>query len=107
MKFWEKYSLLPHGSGVFLFECFKEDVCTGVVPVTAYATTVRRTIIDWAKLVRKGDDIILHVTAATLKALQFEVLRQGCGSPPRFNQYVPEKKIFKKLSGEMCVRNRS
>jgi len=26
----------------FLFETFKEDVCWAVVPVTAYATTVRR-----------------------------------------------------------------
>ena len=69
----------------FLFECFKEDVCAGVVPVTAYATTVRRTVIDFAaKLVRTGGEIILRVTAATWKTLQFDVLWQRCGSPPRF-----------------------
>jgi hypothetical protein len=69
----------------FLFECFKEDVCAGVVPVTAYATTVRRTVIDCAaKLVHTGGKIILRVTAATWKALKFDVLWQRSGSPHRF-----------------------
>lgn len=69
----------------FLFESFKEDVCIGVVPVTAYATTVRRNVIDFAaKLARTGHKIILRVTMATWKALQFDVLWQRCGSPPRF-----------------------
>ncbi|MCX6692367.1 MAG: IS1380 family transposase [Methanoregula sp.] len=69
----------------FLFECFKEDVCAGVVPVTAYATTVRRTVIDCAaKLVHTGGKIILRVTGATWKALKFDVLWQRSGSPHRF-----------------------
>ena len=69
----------------FLFECFKEDVCAGVIPVAAYAATVRRNVIDCAaKLVRTGGKIILRVTAATWKALHFDVLWQRCGSPPRF-----------------------
>jgi len=69
----------------FLFECFKVDVCAGVVPVTAYATTVRRTVIDCAaKLVHTGGKIILRVTAATWKALKFDVLWQRSGSPHRF-----------------------
>lgn len=69
----------------FLFESFKEDVCAGVVPVTAYATRVRRTIIDFAaKLVHTGGKIILKVTEATWETLQFDVLWQRCGSPPLF-----------------------
>lgn len=69
----------------FLFESFKEDVCAGVVPVAAYATTVRRIVIDFAaKLVHTGGKTILKVTEATWKTLQFEVLWQRCGVPPLF-----------------------
>jgi len=69
----------------FLFECFKEDVCAGVVPISAYATTVRRTVIDCAaKLVRTGGKIILKVTRATWNALQWDVLWKRSESPPMF-----------------------
>ena len=69
----------------FLFETFKEDVCSAVVPVTAYATTVRRRIFDCAaKLVKKAGRIILKVTSATWKALKLDVLWERSGSPPRF-----------------------
>lgn len=69
----------------FLFEGFKEDVCAGVVPVTAYATRVRRTVIDCAaKLVRTGGKLILKVTQATWKALKWDVLWKRSESPPRF-----------------------
>ncbi|MEA3350680.1 MAG: IS1380 family transposase [Chloroflexota bacterium] len=69
----------------FLFESFKEDVCAGVVPVTSYATRVRRTIIDCAaKLVRTGGKLILKVTQATWNALKWDVLWKRSSSPPRF-----------------------
>jgi len=69
----------------FLFESFKEDVCADVVPVAAYATTIRRTVIDFAaKLVHTGGKIIFKVTEATWKALQFEVLWRRSGTPPLF-----------------------
>jgi hypothetical protein len=69
----------------FLFEAFKEDVCAGVLPVTAYATTVRRKLIDIAaKIVATGGKIILKVTMATWKTLKFDVLWERSGSPPRF-----------------------
>jgi len=32
----------------FLFETFKEDVLEEVIPITSYASTVRRNIIDIA-----------------------------------------------------------
>jgi hypothetical protein len=69
----------------FLFESFKEDVCAEVVPLVAYATTVRRKLIDIAaKIVKKSGKIILKVTSATWKNLKFDVLWKRSGSPPRF-----------------------
>lgn len=69
----------------FLYESFKEDVCTPVVPVTAYATTVRRRLIDFAaKIVRHGGKIILKVTTATWKQLEMNLLWMKSGAPPPF-----------------------
>lgn len=69
----------------FLFEAFKEDVCAGVIPVTAYATTVRRKLIDIAaKIVATGGRIILKITRAAWKQVEFDVLWERSGSPPRF-----------------------
>ena len=69
----------------FLFETFKEDVCSAVIPVTANATTVRRKLIDCAaKIVRKAGKIILKVTSATWNALKLDVLWERSGSPPQF-----------------------
>jgi hypothetical protein len=46
--------------GHFLMECFKKDVAFTVVPIGAYATTVRRRLIDIAgKIVSHGGNIIL------------------------------------------------
>jgi hypothetical protein len=79
------YSLMA--VAFFLFETFKEDVCSGVIPVTAYATTVRRTLIDCAaKIVRTAGRIILKVTSATWNELQLDVLWQRSGSPPQFTR---------------------
>jgi hypothetical protein len=69
----------------FIFETFKEDVCSAVLPVTAYATTVRRKVIDIAaKIVKTSGNIIFKVTSATWKNLKFDVLWERSGSPPRF-----------------------
>jgi hypothetical protein len=69
----------------FLFESFKEDVAAPVVPVTAYATRVRRTLIDFAgKLVRTGGQVILKVTRATWKHLRLQELWNRSADPPRF-----------------------
>lgn len=69
----------------FLFEMFKEDVCSEIIPVVSYATTVRRKLIDIAaKIVKKSGKIILKVTTATWKNLKFDVLWKRSGSPPRF-----------------------
>jgi len=69
----------------FLYEAFKLDVCSPVVKATAYATTVRRQLIDIAaKVVRHSGKIILKVTRATIQAINFVQLWQKSSAPPRF-----------------------
>lgn len=69
----------------FLYEAFKEDVCTPVVEVTAYATSLRRKVIDVAaKVVRHAGKVTLKVTRATWKAINFAELWQRSGAPPVF-----------------------
>jgi len=69
----------------FLFECFKEDVCREVIPVEAYATTLRRRLIDVAaKVVRHAGKIILKVAASAMEQLQFAALWARSSAPPQF-----------------------
>jgi hypothetical protein len=69
----------------FLFECFKEDVCGEVIPVEAYATTLRRRLIDVAaKIVRHAGKTILKVAAAAMEQLQFAALWSRSSAPPQF-----------------------
>jgi len=69
----------------FLFECFKEDVCGEVMPVEAYATTLRRRLIDVAaKIVRHAGKIILKVAATAMEQLQFAALWAKSSAPPQF-----------------------
>jgi hypothetical protein len=68
----------------FLFEAFKDDVCSGIIHAAAYPTTVRRTLIDVAaKIVTTSGRIILKVTTATWKKLKFDVLWERSCSPPQ------------------------
>jgi hypothetical protein len=68
-----------------LFECFKEDVCREVIPVGAYATTLRRRLIDVAaKVVRHAGKIILKVAASAMEQLQFAALWAKSSAPPQF-----------------------
>ena len=67
----------------FLYEAFKEDVCQGVVPISAYATTLRRKLIDIAaKIVRHGGQTTLKVTQAVWTRLNWPVLWERSGRPP-------------------------
>ena len=69
----------------FLYETFKEDVCTPVVKLSSYATTLRRRVIDIAaKVVWHAGKITLKVTRATWKGLNFAELWQRSGTPPSF-----------------------
>jgi len=68
-----------------LYESFKQDVCAPVLEPVCYATTLRRRVIDIAaKIVRHGGRVVLKVTAATFEALNFEVLWQRSGAPPKY-----------------------
>ena len=71
----------------FLFESFKEDVCSEVVPVGSYATRVRRTVIDIAgKIIRTGGRVVLKVSRAVYDAIDLEVLwlKAGQAGPLSF-----------------------
>jgi hypothetical protein len=75
------YTLL---TAFFLYETFKEDVCGEVAPVTAYPTTLRRTVIDIAaKIVRHAGEIVLKVAEPVLTHLHFLSLWAKSGAPPR------------------------
>jgi hypothetical protein len=70
----------------FLFGCFKEDVCAGVISREAYPTTVRRQVIDIAaKVVRHAHSVVLKVTRPVWEELNFEALWNRCKSPPRIH----------------------
>jgi len=68
----------------FLYEAFKEDVCTPVIEVGSYATTLRRKIIDVAgKIVRHAGRTVLKVTVSSYKHLDFSDLWRRSGNPPQ------------------------
>lgn len=63
----------------FLFQTFKEDVLKDVVPVTSYATTVRRKFIDIAgKIVRGAHQIAIKFPEHVLRALKLDILWERC-----------------------------
>ena len=63
----------------FLFETFKEDNLKDILPITSYATTVRRTLIDFAaKVVRTGRESILKVPQAIIDSLKLQTLWARC-----------------------------
>lgn len=70
-----------------LFEAFKADVSDLVVPETAYATTLRRKLIDVAgKIVNHAGKVVLKVTQAVLDHLRLDELWRLCSSPPPIPQ---------------------
>src|SRR5439155_884444 len=59
----------------FLFETFKEDNLQDILPISSYATTVRRRLIDMAaKVVRTGGAIILKVPKAIMECLKLGLI---------------------------------
>jgi hypothetical protein len=66
-----------------LLEAFKHDVCSGIIPISAYSTTIRRQLFDIAgKIIRKSRYTILKVTASIMKRLEFDTLWERCNNPP-------------------------
>jgi hypothetical protein len=75
------YSMLI---GFFVYEAFKEDVCGSIVPVTSYATTLRRKVVDVAgKITSHSDKIILKITTSSWRSLDFYSLWLRSESPVR------------------------
>jgi hypothetical protein len=69
--------------GHFLIETFKEDVGNSVVPIGAYATTVRRRLIDIAgKIVSHSEKTILKVSQACFESLRLPELFRRCRHAP-------------------------
>jgi Transposase DDE domain group 1 len=65
--------------GFFLFETFKEDNLKDILPMTSYATTIRRKLVDFAaKVVRTGGELILKVPAVIMERLQLATLWTRC-----------------------------
>ena len=74
------YSMLM---GHFLLESFKEDIASSVIPIGAYAKTVRRRLIDIAgKIVSHSGKIILKVPAACFENLRIPELFKRCRYAP-------------------------
>lgn len=74
------YSMLL---GHFLIETFKEDVGSPVIPIGAYANTVRRRLIDIAgKIVSHSEKIILKVSEACFVSLRLAELFERCKIAP-------------------------
>ena len=69
--------------GHFLMESFKEDVSAPVISVSAYASTVRRRMIDIAgKIVFHGKETILKVSQTYLDRLKLPELLRRCRMAP-------------------------
>ena len=69
----------------FLFEVFKKDIGTDIIPLTWYATTFRRHCLDVAgKIVRTGRQVVLQVTLATWDFLRLDILWERCVSAKSF-----------------------
>jgi hypothetical protein len=73
------YTLL---TAFFLFQAFQQDVCAKAVPVTAYPTRVRRTVLDIAaKIVNHAGQVILKIAQPVFEALDFRRLWQLANAP--------------------------
>ena len=95
----------------FLFETFKKDVLEDVVPLSSYATTVRRRIVDIAaKIVRKGGQFILKVPRAVMNALGFDLPWERCQHPPAIPLFNRGRNFrlsgfFEELIGRVCIEH--
>src|SRR5258705_13963939 len=63
----------------FLFETFKEDNLKDILPITSYATTIRRRLVDFAaKVVHTGGELILKVPAVIMERFQLATRWTPC-----------------------------
>lgn len=65
----------------FLFESFKADMKSETVPITWYATSFRRKVLDFAaKIVYSARRVVLKITESVNRSLDFARLWQRSGS---------------------------
>jgi hypothetical protein len=59
----------------FLFESFKYDIDSEIIPLQWYATTFRRRCLDIAgKIIRTGRKLIMKITHSAFELLRFDLL---------------------------------
>ena len=59
----------------FLFESFKYDIDSEIIPIQWYATTFRRRCLDIAgKIIRTGRKLIMKITYSVFELLRFDLL---------------------------------
>jgi hypothetical protein len=69
----------------FLYECFKEDTCSEIIPVESYASTVRRIVIDTAmKIVKTSHEICIKFTQTAWDTLRLDQFWERCNNPLKF-----------------------
>ena len=67
----------------FIYEAYKRDVTTDVIPASCYPTTFRRQLVDFAaKVVRKNNRFVLQVCDAIYDNLNIDKMWELSGSPP-------------------------
>jgi hypothetical protein len=67
----------------FLFEAYKQDVCSEVLPITVYPNTFRRKLIDFAAKITSGArSITIKVTRTIYETIDIAELWKKCQSPP-------------------------
>lgn len=67
----------------FLFEAYKQDVCSDVLPITVYPNTFRRKLIDFAAKITSGArTITLNVTQTIYDTIDIVELWKRCQSVP-------------------------
>lgn len=67
----------------FLFEAYKQDVCSDVLPITVYPNTFRRKLIDFAAKITSGArSITLNVTQTIYDTIDIVELWKRCQSVP-------------------------
>jgi len=67
----------------FLFEAYKQDVCSEVLPATVYPNTFRRKLIDFAAKITSGArSITFKVTQTIYETIDIAELWKKCQSPP-------------------------
>jgi len=68
----------------FLFEAYKQDICSDIVPITVYPNTFRRKLIDFAAKITSGSrSITLNVTQTIYDTINIVELWKRCQSPPK------------------------